>query len=83
MPNSATSSAISTAIGLDKLKGPLPIETTIAVLPQIGPISCIAMRSSVFVKTVDDFVYDNSLLVSWDASPPSEILEIVRLPVRF
>lgn len=60
----------------------VPIEATITMLPQIGPISYIPMRSSAFVKTVDDVVFDNGMLVSWNASRPSEILEIVRLPVK-
>ena len=63
-------------------KDTVPIEATITMLPQIGPISYIPMRSSAFVKTVDDVVFDNGMLVSWNASRPSEILEVVRLPVK-
>ncbi len=60
----------------------VPIEATATMLPQIGPISYIPMRSSAFVKTVDDVVFDNGMLVSWNASRPSEVLEVVRLPVK-
>lgn len=60
----------------------VPIDATITMLPQIGPVSYIPMRSSAFVKTVDDVVFDNGMLVSWNASRPSEVLEVVRLPVK-
>ncbi|MFC3711181.1 hypothetical protein ACFOMD_01270 [Sphingoaurantiacus capsulatus] len=60
----------------------VPIDATVTMLPQIGPISYIPMRSSAFVKTVDDVVFDNGMLTSWNANRPSEVLEVVRLPVR-
>lgn len=60
----------------------VPIDATVTMLPQIGPVSYIPMRSSAFVKTVDDVVFDNGMLVSWNASRPSEVLEVVRLPVK-
>ena len=60
----------------------VPIEAALVLLPQAGPISYIPMRSSAFVKTVDDVTFDNGMLVSWTASRPSEVLEVVRLPVK-
>lgn len=60
----------------------VPIDATVTMLPQVGPISYIPMRSSAFVKTVDDVVFDSGMLVSWNATRPSEVLEVVRLPVK-
>ena len=40
------------------------------------------MRSSAFVKTVNDVAFDNGTIVSWHAVRPSEVAEVVRLPVR-
>jgi hypothetical protein len=65
-----------------RIKDTVPIDATVTMLPQVGPISYIPMRSSAFVKTVDDVVFDNGMLVSWNASRPSEVLEVVRLPVK-
>lgn len=59
-----------------------PIEAAVVMLPQIGPVSYIPMRSSAFVKTVDDIRFDNGVISSWNANRPSEVLEVVRLPVR-
>jgi hypothetical protein len=71
-----------TACSVSDQSQSVPIDAAVTMLPQIGPISYIPMRSSAFVKTVDDVVFDNGMLVSWDASRPSEVLEIVRLPVK-
>jgi hypothetical protein len=60
----------------------VPIEAALVLLPQAGPISYIPMRSSAFVKTVDDVTFYNGMLASWTASRPSEVLEVVRLPVK-
>lgn len=60
----------------------VPIDAAVVLLPQAGPISYIPMRSSAFVKTVDDVAFDNGMLASWTSSRPSEVLEVVRLPVR-
>ena len=59
----------------------VPIDAVTFNLPQAGPISYIPMNSRAFVKTVDDVVFENGMLKSWDATRPSEVLEIVRLPV--
>ncbi|QJU57000.1 hypothetical protein HL653_03645 [Sphingomonas sp. AP4-R1] len=64
------------------IKDTVPIDATMTMLPQVGPISYIPMQSSIFVKTVDDVVFDNGMLVSWNATRPSEVLEVVRLPVK-
>ena len=60
----------------------VPVEASLVLIPQLGPISYIPMRSSAFVKTVDDVTFSNGSIVSWNASRPSEALEVVRLPVR-
>ncbi|WP_070151614.1 hypothetical protein [Sphingobium phenoxybenzoativorans] len=59
-----------------------PVDAAIVSLPQAGRISYIPMRSSAFVKTTDDVAFENGMLTSWSASRPSEVMEIVRLPVR-
>lgn len=58
-----------------------PIETTLMLVPQAGPISFIPTRSSAFVKTTDEVVFVDGSIASWSAERPSELLEIVRLPV--
>jgi hypothetical protein len=40
------------------------------------------MRSSAFVKTVNDVQFEDGAIKSWSADRPSEVLEIVRLPVK-
>ncbi len=70
--------------GLCNLAGanPIPVQAALVSLPQAGPISYIPMRSSAFVQTVDNVVFANGMLTSWEANRPSEVLEVVRLPVR-
>lgn len=58
------------------------IEEVLLSVPQAGPISYIPQRSSAFVKTVNDVQFENGMIKSWSADRPSEVLEIVRLPVR-
>ncbi|MGQ7828944.1 hypothetical protein [Altererythrobacter sp. Z27] len=59
-----------------------PIDAALVMLPQAGPISHIPMRSSAFVKTTNDVLFENGMITSWTANRPSEVLEVVRLPVR-
>jgi hypothetical protein len=59
-----------------------PVDAAVAMIPQLGPISYIPMRSSAFVKTVDDVTFSNGAITAWNASRPSEVLEIVRLPIK-
>lgn len=59
-----------------------PIDAAIVMLPQAGPVSYIPMNSSAFVKTVDDVQFADGSISSWSAERPSEVLEVVRLPVR-
>lgn len=63
-------------------KGSTPVDAAVTTLPQLGPISYIPMHSSLFVKTVDDVVFENGVVTSWNAIRPSEVAEVVRLPVR-
>jgi len=59
-----------------------PIEAALVLIPQLGPVSYIPMRSSAFVKTVDDVTFSDGSITAWNATRPSEALEVVRLPVR-
>lgn len=64
------------------LEDTMAVDSAQVMLPQAGPVSYIPMHSSAFVKTINDATFDNGTLASWTASRPSELLEIVRLPVR-
>jgi hypothetical protein len=58
------------------------MDETLVMIPQAGPVSYIPMQSSAFVKTVNDVQFENGMIKSWTAERPSEVLEIVRLPVK-
>lgn len=58
------------------------VDSAMVALPQAGPISYIPANSSAFVKTVDDVVFVDGTIASWSPDRPSEVLEIVRLPVK-
>lgn len=62
--------------------GDVVIEDVLVSVPQVGPISYIPQRSSAFVRTVNDVQFENGVIKSWSADRPSEVLEVVRLPVR-
>lgn len=57
------------------------ISSTVAMLPQAGPVSFLPLESSTFVKTVDEVKFEDGTLVSWTNDRPSEILSIAGLPV--
>lgn len=57
-------------------------DALLAQLPQAGPISYIPTNGSAFVKTVDDVVFSDGVIVSWSPERPSEVLEVVRLPIK-
>lgn len=58
------------------------IDSSVALLPQAGPIGFVPMNSSAFVKTTDDVQFVDGSLSSWSTDRPSEVLEVVRLPVK-
>lgn len=70
------------AIEQDSSVGWQPVDAAIVMLPQAGPVSYVPMNSSAFVRTVDDVRFVDGSIASWNAERPSEVLEIVRLPVR-
>jgi hypothetical protein len=57
-------------------------DALLAQLPQAGPISYIPTNGSAFVKTVDDVVFSDGVITSWSPERPSEVLEVVRLPIK-
>lgn len=57
-------------------------DAVLAQLPQAGPISYIPANASAFVKTVDDVVFTDGVIASWSPERPSEVLEVVRLPIK-
>lgn len=58
------------------------VDAAIVMLPQAGPVSYIPMQSSAFVKTVDDVQFTDGMISSWSPDRPSEVVEVVRLPVK-
>jgi len=59
-----------------------PTASTVVMLPQAGPVSFIPLKSSAFVKTINDVKFDNGTLVSWTSDRPSEVLSMVGLPIE-
>lgn len=59
-----------------------PTDALLVQLPQGGPISYVPMTSSAFVKTVNDVTFVDGSLTAWNSNRPSEVLEVVRLPVK-
>lgn len=60
----------------------LPQHSVIVMLPNEAPTGYIPIRSSAFVKTVNDVTFKDGMIASWTNNRPSEVLEIVRLPLR-
>ena len=52
------------------------------MLPQAGPTGFIPLEARAFVTTIDDVEFSNGSVKSWNIERPSELLEVVRLPVR-
>lgn len=59
-----------------------PIDGAVLMLPQAGPLSYVPLQSSAFVKTVNDVQFTDGAISSWNTDRPSEVLEVVRLPVK-
>jgi hypothetical protein len=59
-----------------------PTDALLVHLPQAGPVSYVPMRSSAFVKTVNDVTFQDGMLTTWNSTRPSEAMEFVRLPVK-
>lgn len=59
-----------------------PVDAALVALPQAGPISFMPMKASAFVKTTSDVTFTDGQLTSWTQDRPSEVLEIVRLPLK-
>lgn len=73
---------ITFAIEQDTPDGWQPVDVALVTLPQAGPITFIPMNSSAFVRTVSDVQFVDGSISSWSTERPSEVLEIVRLPVK-
>jgi uncharacterized protein YceK len=58
------------------------VDAAVVMLPQAGPISYIPLKSSIFVRTVDDVTFTDGVISAWTNERPSELLEFVRLPVK-
>lgn len=61
---------------------PTPIDASIVMLPQAGPVTYLPMNSSMFVKTVSDVTFSDGMVTAWSTDRPSEALEVVRLPLK-
>jgi len=58
------------------------IQSSIVMLPNEAPTAYIPVKSAAFVKTINDVKFDNGMIKSWTTDRPSEVLEIVRLPIK-
>ncbi|MBL4602982.1 MAG: hypothetical protein JKY84_09555 [Emcibacteraceae bacterium] len=56
-------------------------QSVVAMLPNNGPLAYIPMKSSAFVKTVDDVTFKDGSILSWDSTRPSEMAAFFRIPV--
>ena len=59
-----------------------PTEVVALSLPQAGPISFVRQDAGFMTKTKYKLAFSDGVLTSYDASRPSEILEIARTPMR-
>ncbi len=59
-----------------------PRQTSIVMMPNDGPMGVIPFKSSMFVTTVDEVTFEDGIVTSWNRKAPSELLEIVRLPIK-
>lgn len=59
-----------------------PTETIAFPLPQAGPISYVRQDAGLLVKTKYALAFKDGILVNYDASRPSELLEVARTPMR-
>ena len=60
----------------------VPAQSNLVMLTNNGPLSVIPLKSSAFVRSVHDVTFENGILTQWDREAPSEMAEVVRLPVE-
>ena len=51
-------------------------------LPQAGPISYLPQNAGFFTRTSYDVAFQDGMLTSYDDDRPSEVLQVVGLPIR-
>lgn len=66
----------------DSRREAVPAHSNLVMLPNNGPLSVIPLKSSAFVRSVHDVTFENGILTQWDRQAPSEMAEVVRLPVE-
>jgi hypothetical protein len=59
-----------------------PTEVVALSLPQAGPIAFVRQDAGFMTKTKYKLAFSDGVLTSYDASRPSEVLEVARTPMR-
>lgn len=59
-----------------------PTQVLALNLPQAGPISVVRQDAGAMTKSRYTLAFDSGMLTSYDASRPSELLEVARTPMR-
>ena len=60
----------------------IPIQSSLVMLPNKGPVSLLPYSAGPFVRTVYDVKFNDGILTQWDQNKPSEILAAVRIPIE-
>ena len=59
-----------------------PTQVIALNLPQAGPMSVVRQDAGLMTKSHYTLAFDSGMLTSYDASRPSELLEVARTPMR-
>lgn len=59
-----------------------PTQIIALALPQAGPISVVRQDAGIMTRSHYGLAFDHGILTSYDASRPSEALEVARTPMR-
>lgn len=57
------------------------VDSSIIFLPNKGPVTLAPTTTGALVTTEYELMFEDGVLISWRADRPSELLEIVRLPL--
>ncbi len=62
--------------------GYIPMQSSLVMLPNKGPVSLLPYSAGPFVRTVYDVKFNDGILTQWDQNKPSELLAAVRIPIE-
>jgi len=60
----------------------IPMQSSLVMLPNKGPVSLLPYSAGPFVRTVYDVKFNDGILTQWDQNKPSELLAAVRIPIE-